>query len=298
MKNAIIIFLLLLPLFCFCQDEKFSSETGFAEVNGTKLYYEVAGSGESILFVHGNFGDCRHWDHQFEQLSRKFKVIRFDVRGYGKSANPDPEEVYYDYEDIKSLMDYLKVDRAHVCGLSMGSGIATDFALMYPYRCHSLIPIGPWPSGYGEGEFSNEGTNMLWAVFGDVVKTLNEKGPKEATDYWWTGTDFVKSSVRSDKALNELLKMGYDYDYWGFKNPNKRSYPSPSAINRLKEIKVPTLIVTAEFDMAPCITVADLMEKEIKGSNKISLKDAGHCMNMDKPEEFNAELVSFIESLK
>jgi hypothetical protein len=63
MKNAIIIFLLLLPLFCFCQDEKFSSETGFAEVNGTKLYYEVAGSGESILFVHGNFGDCRHWDH-------------------------------------------------------------------------------------------------------------------------------------------------------------------------------------------------------------------------------------------
>jgi 3-oxoadipate enol-lactonase len=191
--------------------------------------------------------------------------------------------VYYDYEDIKSLMDYLKVDRAHVCGLSMGSGIANDFALMYPDRCHSLISIGPWPSGYGEGEFSNEGTNMLWAVFGDVVKTLNEKGPQEATDYWWTGTDFVKSSVRSDKALNELIKMGYDYDYWGFKNPNKRSYPSPSAINRLKEIKVPTLIVTAEFDMAPCITVADLMEKEIKGSKKISLKDAGHCMNMDKP---------------
>ena len=92
--------------------------------------------------------------------------------------------------------------------------------------------------------------------------------------------------------------MGYDYDYWGFKNPNKRSNPSPTAINRLNEIKVPTLIVTAEFDMAPCITVADLMEKEIKGSKKITMKDAGHCMNMDKPEEFNAELVSFIESLK
>ena len=298
MKNSIFTLLLLLPLFCFCQGEKFDPETGFAEVNNTKLYYEVAGSGEVILFVHGNFGDCRHWDYQFKPLSEEYKVIRYDVRGYGKSANPDPEEVYYDYEDIKSLMDFLKIEKVHICGLSMGSGIAVDFALMYPERCHSLIPIGPWPSGYGTGEFTNDGTNMLWKVFGDVVKTLNEKGTKEATDYWWTGTDFVKTSVRSDQTLNELLKMGYDYDFWGFKNQNKRSNPSPPAINRLNEIKVPTLIVTAEYDMAPCITVADLMDKEMINAKKISIKDAGHCMNMEKPKEFNAELVNFIESLK
>jgi len=298
MKNSIFIFLFSLPLLCNCQNPEFTYESGFAEVNGTKLYYEVAGSGEPILFVHGNFGDHRHWDHQFETLSKKYKVIRYDVRGYGKSANPDPEEAYYDYEDIKSLLDFLKIEKVHICGLSMGSGIATDFALMYPDRCNSLIPIGPWPSGYGSGEIVNEGTNMLWTVFGDVVKTLNEKGIKEATDYWWTGTDFVKSSVRSEKTLKELLKMGYEYDFWGFKNPNKRSNPSPPAINRLNEINVPTLIVTAEYDMSPCITVADLMEKEMKNAKKISIKDAGHCMNMEKPEEFNAELVIFIESLK
>ena len=294
MKNFILILFCFL-FFAFSNAQELKN--GFAEVNGTKLYYEVAGKGEPILFVHGNFGDTRHWDFQFEPLAKKYKVIRYDVRGYGKSANPKPDEVYYDYEDIIALLDYLNIDRVHICGVSMGSGIVVDFALVHPERCLSLIPIGPWANGFGSDAYSTAAGDSLNEIFYKVVQILNDEGVKAATDYWWTGTDFVKSSVRTQRTLDELLKMGYEYDYWGFKNQNKRGNANPVAVSRLNEIKLPTLIVTAEYDLKPCIEIANMMENQISGSKKISIKNAGHLMNMDKPKEFNAELSNFIENL-
>src|SRR5512137_2035471 len=79
--------------------------SGFAPVNGTTLYYEMAGQGETVVFIHGNFGDRRHWDRQFKPLSKKFKVVRYDVRGFGKSAMPKTDEPYSDWDDLKALMD-------------------------------------------------------------------------------------------------------------------------------------------------------------------------------------------------
>ena len=295
MKNLFLI-LICFSLFSFSSTKKV--KTGFAEVNGTKLYYEVAGKGEPILFVHGNFGDCRHWDYQFKPLSKKYKVIRYDVRGYGKSANPKPNEVYYDTKDIKALMEYLNVDKVHICGLSMGSGIAVEFAMTYPEKCFSLIPIGPWANGYGIGDYVTEGSNNLMSAFVKTIQIANDKGSREATDYWWTGTEFVKSSVRSPAILESLLKMGYEYSYWGLINQNKRSNIIPSAIGRLNEINLPTLIVTAEYDLIPCVEIADIMKREIKGSKLISINGVGHIMNMEKPDEFNSEVIKFIESLK
>ena len=293
MKNLIFFLSCILWTYSNAQDVK----TGFAEVNGTQLYYEVAGQGEPILFVHGNFGDTRHWDYQFEPLAKKYKVIRYDVRGYGKSANPNPDEAYYDYEDILALLDFLKIDKVHICGVSMGSGIAVDFALVHPERCFSLIPVGPWAYGFGSGKYTTAAGDSLNVIFGKGVQGLNEEGIKAATDFWWTGTKFVKSSVRIQRTMDELLKMGYEYDYWGFKNQSKRRNAQPVAISRLSEIKLPTLIITAEYDLKPCIDIAEKMEKEIEGSKKISIKDAGHLMNMEKPDEFNAVLTEFIENL-
>ena len=153
MKNLIFFFsLLLLLISCSTANKSLEPENGYAEVNGTKLYYEVGGSGEPIVFVHGNFGDIRHWDFQMEAFPEKFKVLRYDVRGYGNSSVPDTATSYRDCDDLSALMDYLEIEKAHICGLSMGSRIAIDFALAYPDRCLSLIPIGPWPGGWGGGQ--------------------------------------------------------------------------------------------------------------------------------------------------
>ena len=106
-------------------------DSGYAEVNGTKLYYEIAGQGEPIVLIHGNFGDVRYWDDQFLDFATHYKVVRFDVRGYGKSDAPVEGQPYNDYEDLRALLDYLDIKQTHIAGFSMGSGIAINFVLVY-----------------------------------------------------------------------------------------------------------------------------------------------------------------------
>ena len=107
MTRVIVIFFILSSLIsCDTKDKKSAVEKGFAQVNGTKLYYELSGTGEPVVLIHGNWGDRRHWDFQLSSLSKNYKVIRYDVRGYGKSALPKSEEPYNDYNDLKTLLDF------------------------------------------------------------------------------------------------------------------------------------------------------------------------------------------------
>ena len=283
-------------LMCHAQQKQVVT-SGIAEVNGTKLYYEMAGEGDVIVFVHGNVGDRRHWDYQFLSLSKDFKVIRYDVRGYGKSALPDPEIAYGNPQDLKALLDFLNVSKAHVCGLSMGSGTVVSFAIAYPEMCKSLIPIGPWAGGYCSGESITPACDSLSAVMGKLGSIAKEKGAKAATDYFWTGNNIFRNTVRSKEALDHLLMIGYDYSFWGFMNQRKRLPNQPIAIDHIKEIKIPTLIVTAQYDLEVCLEIAEVMNNEIPNSKLVSIENAGHCMNIEKPEVFNKLIVDFINDL-
>jgi hypothetical protein len=115
-----------------------------AEVNGAKLYYEIAGEGQPLVFLSGGSSDHRIWDDQFMQLSKRFRVLRYDNRCIGKSIISDYDVVFSDYEDVKDLLDHLGIEKAHICGYNT----AVDFAIAFPDKCLSLIAIGPWVYGY------------------------------------------------------------------------------------------------------------------------------------------------------
>lgn len=297
MKTLIYFLAPLLVISCSTAKKTFEPEIGYAEVNGAKLYYEVVGSGEPIVFVHGNFGDVRHWDFQMEAFPKNHKVLRYDVRGYGNSSLPDTVTTYRNCDDLRALMDFLKIEKAHICGLSMGSGIAIDFALAYPDRCLSLIPIGPWAGGWGGGQYSSVATDSIFTIFGEVYNLISSEGPKAATDYWWAGNHEIKTTVVKPSTLDSLLKMGYEYSWWGFLNSSKQEGYSPPAVEVLNTINIPTLIVTADHDIKACKEVAALMHSQIQNSQLVSVQNAGHCMNMDNPQEFNRILFDFIGSL-
>jgi pimeloyl-ACP methyl ester carboxylesterase len=286
----------------FAGNNKFNQvlniDSGYAEVNGTKLYYEVAGTGQSLVLIHGSFGDRRHWDFQFKEFSKKYKVLRYDVRGYGKSALPNPDKAYTDSEDLNALMDFLKIRKANICGLSMGSGIAIDFALSYPDKCGSLILIGPRVAGDGSAEYRTANADSVSNWISKVVTIVKNKGAKEGTDSLWTGNNPLSKAVLSSRTREALLKMGYEYSWWRYLYTNKREQVFPMAINKLGEIRIPTLIVTAEYDLALCKNVADIMAKNIPGAKLVSIKGAGHIMNMDKPKEFNKVIFKFFTELK
>lgn len=294
--KSITIAILVLFISVSCKNETMV-KSGFAEINNTAIYYEIAGSGTPIVFIHGNFGDRRHWDFQFKPLSEKYKVVRYDLRGFGKSATPKLGEAYSDWEDLKALLEFLKIPKAHICGLSGGSSAAVDFAIKYPQMCLSLIPIGPWAGGYGFGEYKSANADSLFVVFPKADEILKSQGTKLATDYIWKGNNCLARTVKNPVTLDSLLKMGYDYSYWFHLNISPEESLEPSAMSRLKEIKMPTLIVTSEYDLESCKEIADIMENEIEGSVKVSIKEAGHIMNMDKPEEFNKMISEFIDSI-
>jgi len=273
-------------------------DSGYAEVNGTKLYYEIAGEGQPLVLIHGNFGDRRHWDFQFNELSKKYKVLRYDCRGYGKSALPKADEAYTDCDDLKALLEFFQIKKAHLCGVSQGADIVIDFALAYPSMCISLIPIGPWVMGYGEDEFKTPASDSLQAAALKALDILKKTGKKEATDSLWAGNNIFGRGVVSSSTRNALLKMGYEYSWWRYLNINKRQYAFPKAMRKLSEIKIPTLVVTAEYDFPVCKEIANIIAKEITGAKLISIKSAGHLMNMDNPQEFNTEVTSFIDGIK
>ena len=268
-------------------------DSGYAEVNNTRLYYEIAGKGQAIVFIHGSFGDRRFWDFQMSTLSKKYKVLRYDLRGFGKSALPKEDEVYRDCDDLLALLNYLKIERANVCGLSYGSFIAIDFALAYPQKCTSLISIGPRVTGDDLDDYKPN-SDSFKAIVSKTVELLKSVGKKEATDFLWTGNNSLSKSVQSPEARQVLLKMGYEYSWWRHLHPSKREYAFPQAIKHLDQIKMPTLVVTADFDAAICKQVAATLKNEIRDAKLISIRHAGHVMNMDRPEQFNKELSKFI----
>lgn len=265
--------------------------TGYAAVNDTKLYYEVSGSGDTIVLIHGNGGDRRHWDDQFEAFTKGHRVLRYDVRGFGRSSMPVEGVPYSHHDDLKALMEHLGIPQAHICGLSMGCGIAVDFVLAHPEMASSLIAVGPWAFGY-----HSPATDDLLSKLGELPNIVREKGREAAMDYWMD-FEIYQQTFYKPSVAKRVKEIGYDYSFWYQLNESPLRRLDPPAAQRLSEIAMPTLIVTSEHDLEACVEVADYMEKHIPNSMKVVIQDAGHCMNMDKPDEFNRLVLEFIEGL-
>src|SRR4051794_29903296 len=120
--------------------EAVQSQQGFADVNETQLYYEVAGAGDPLVFVHGHTLDTRMWDDQFALFAERYRVLRYDLRGYGRSASP-PDRPYSHSDDLMALLTRFDMAPATLVGLSLGGLVVVDFAVTYPDAIRALVPV-------------------------------------------------------------------------------------------------------------------------------------------------------------
>jgi len=260
-----------------------------ADVNGTSLYYEVAGSGESIVLINGFGTDTRMWDDQFEVFSKEYQVVRYDNRGFGKSAVPTTDP-YSHATDLKCLLEYLGISTTHVIGLSKGGHIAAEFVLRYPDLVNKLVladsMVAPILDMHlWEEEVQKNGLNHF-------LKNLVEG-------------DVLKSAQAHPKVFSLLSQMLFSYSGWHFFNDDpveqmiNDKAPSPEI---LKTIKTPTLILIGELENGTrrgnkIMEVGNMLESNIPNSKKVILPGVGHMSNMENPKNFNNAILSFLTNI-
>jgi pimeloyl-ACP methyl ester carboxylesterase len=294
MSRAEIVFLaagfLLVPsLWCNAQTQASASalQSGpgsFVEVEGSKLYYEECGTGaQAVVLIHDGIAHSAVWDGVWPVFCKHFHTIRYDRRGFGRS--PIPTTWYSETEDLSKLLLHSKVSRTILVGSSHGGELSIDFTLQYPGMVQQLVLVGAVVSGFPYTDhFLNRGmVNSQPFDKGDVTAGLSN----------WAKDKYLLASGHdtAQKRLHELLTS----------NPQDMTHtdyirPTQPALPRLREIRVPTLILVGDADIPDVHAHAGAIEAGIAGSKRVIISDTGHLMYLEKPEEFSRQVIAFIES--
>lgn len=259
--------------------------SGAAELSGARLHYEVAGSGQPLVLVHGLGLDRRMWDDQFTLLAHHFRVLRYDVRGYGLSTLPTTVP-YSHADDLKELLRYLDIAHAALMGLSFGGRLAINFTLTYPELVQRLILVDSGLNGY---QYSPEWTG-LWT---QILREAATKGPKAGNALWLRHPLFAPALEQASVAAR-LAQMVSDYSGWHWVHTDPVRWSEPPDSQRLDQIGVPTLIVTGQRDLPDFHAIAALLQERIPRARTARLAQVGHMSNMEAPAQFNRLIEIFL----
>ncbi|MBI5931070.1 MAG: alpha/beta hydrolase [Chloroflexi bacterium] len=276
---------------------------GFAEVKNSKLYYEMAGEGHPLLLVHTMLTSHRYWDEQFSEFAKQYRVIRYDVRGFGQSKIS--KEAFSDTQDIVQLLNFLGIEKTYLLGLSMGGEIAMQFVLEQPERVDALVMSGVGLEGY---EYSIEGTQEFepkWMAFIEHIQKHDFAGARER---------FIEFAVDSpagradEKVRDRARALMQDYTFPHFFLPDEVVAAAEAAsaesevthvpaIQRLKEIQVPTLVMAGGYEPKDMQNIVDVLVRDIPHAKKAVIPKAGHFVSLEKPAEFNRAVLDFLADL-
>lgn len=264
-----------------------------ARVNGVSLYYEIAGSGPPLVLVHGFACGIRSWDPQVRALSRGFRVITYDVRGHGISEAPRDPSSYsqpISTADLRGLLDHLKIRRAAIGGLSMGGNIALNFALAYPAMVRALIVAD---TGAGSDETAE------WISGAHTFAQALDRGGVEAfADLAMADPLFARYVAQGPEAERFIRGCLVTHRAHGLAHTAREVLSKRPTIYslepRLRQIRVPTLLVVGEHD-APCVRVHGFMAQTIPRATALVIPRAGHLTNLEAPGVFNRAVRRFLQ---
>ncbi len=259
-------------------------ESGYADVEGASLYYEVVGTGPTLALLHGFSFDTTLWDDQIDSFSRKYRVLRYDLRGFGRSTSSDV--AYTHAGDLKALLDSLHIREAYLAGLSLGGGAVINFALMYPGIARALVLAAPSLGGF-------RWSSKIVSAQASLQAKIRDEGIEVARKIWMRQTIF-RQAIQNKAVAAKLRDMIGRYSGWHWMHPDLGKPMTPPANGRLSEIRTPTLILVGDADAADQLQIADTLERGITGAKKIVYPDVGHLINMEVPELFNTAVLEFL----
>ncbi len=261
--------------------------SGYVRSNGAEIYYEARGEGQPLVFVHAGVADRRMWDEQVEFFSRDYRVIRYDLRGFGLSK---PGVVDFAHRnDLAAVLDHLSVEHAFLVGCSMGGFCAMDYALENPDRVDGLVMVGSAPSGL---DLDVPAPAKMEEADHAFQQQDWERLLELSAQIWYDGEG--RSADQVDAAKREYMKK-MQREAWPYHEleQGRALTMQPAAATRLGELKLPVLIICGIYDTPYIRAASDYMEQHVTGAKKVMVESA-HLPSMDIPTQFNQLLRDFL----
>ncbi len=264
--------------------------TGVANINGADIYYERKGSGDSLLLIHAGVADSRMFDRQFDLFAQSYQVIRFDLRGFGRSNMPSGK--FANHEDVRALLGFLDIKKANVLGISFGGLIALDFALAHAKRVKSLILGAPSISGVAP----SDRIRQFWqeedaALENDDVAAATELNLRLWVDGLQRTPDQVDPQVR--EQVGEMQTAAFLKE---IPDDVESIDLDPPANGRLGELQMPVFILVGDQDLPEKVSLAEESAEKIRDCQITILPSVGHMLNMEKPGQFNQQVLDFLSN--
>lgn len=265
--------------------------------DGIELYYEQTGTGTPIVFVHEFAGDYRSWEPQVRALSRAYRCITYNARGYPPSQVPAELARYSQdraRDDIRAVLDALEIDKAHIVGLSMGGFATLHFGFAYAQRALSLVIAG---CGYGAAA----ATRQQFAEEAELsAQRFESLGIERTAQAYALGPSRVQFQNKNPRGWQEFVRHLSEHSTIGSANTLRgvqKARPSLyDLVDQMQAIRLPTLIITGDEDW-PCLEPGLLMKRSIPAAALVVLPNAGHTVNLEDPCAFNQHLFGFFRQV-
>lgn len=273
-----------------------ASASRFADVNGVRVHYQERGTGDAFVLIHGNNSSAYSWRDVFDELSKEFRVVALDLKGFGFTSKPEGDyRVETQAALVVGLLDQLGIERATWCGSSMGGGVALAAAINYPQRVGSLILVDASAFEVGRsGGASLAPAYVRWPYIGGAVTAL---------------------ALTRDSLVREGLRKSF-YDKSKVTNERVEAYYRPLRTrggqraarlvrdqrdftrieNSLDKIRRPVLIIWGAQDELILLEDGKRLHSQIAGSQLVVFDNCGHLPQEEMPERFVREVVSFMKS--
>ncbi len=266
--------------------------------DGIRLHYEEAGAGTPIVFVHEFAGDARSWEPQLRHFARRYRCVAYCARGYPPSDVPEDFERYSQArarDDIRSVLDALALERAHIVGLSMGANATLHFGLTYPKRALSLTFAG---GGYGSPPAARAEFQQASRA---NAETIRAKGLPHFVDTYGRGPTRLQLQRKDPRAFDEYLRQFREHSARGAVNTllgvqaRRPSFYDMAA--EIAKLHVPLLILTGDED-EPSIEASLMIKRCAPKAALAVLPGSGHGINLEEPALFNQLLDDFLHQVE
>jgi 3-oxoadipate enol-lactonase len=262
--------------------------------DNVKLHYEEVGQGAPIVFVHEFAGDHRSWEPQMREFGKRYRCIAYAARGYTPSDVPADEDAYtymHVMRDCVAVLDHLKIEQAHLIGLSMGGYTCLQVALNHPTRVRSMVLAGT-----GSGSVRSE-----TAEFHKSSQALSEKflreGSQAVAETYGLGPSRVPFLVKDPRGFAEFSRMLAEHDATGSANTSRGFQGGRPSLydfeDEIVKLTTPALIVVGDEDER-CIEPSLFLKRTLSASGLVMMPKTGHVVNLEEPDLFNQVVGDFL----